>query len=209
MEVVLMKFKHMKAVLLGLIFCAANANATLITLETRDINQYFDKSDLLNSWNQSTAGIVNNIDSFEMFQSGNNSLTMLTIDFNIDYEGLWSFESGLDAGYGAALFVDGTLIDNRTDNLWWRYNWSNSDVFRVEDIALSTGNHVIQLLWAENCCNGSSSVRFTETLGQDRLLSVAGIDEASTSSSTIPEPTSIALFGLAALSLLTRRQISK
>ena len=205
-----MKFKHMKAVLLGLIFCAANANATLITLETRNINQYFDKNDLLNSWNQSTAGIVNNIDSFEMFQSGNNSLTLLTIDFNIDYKMLWSFESGLDAGYGAALFVDGALIDNRTDNLWWRYNWANSDVFRVEDITLSTGNHVIQILWAENCCNGSSSIRFTETLGQERLLSVSGIDAVSNSSPTIiPEPTSIALLGLAVLSLLTRRQFEK
>jgi len=199
-----MKLQHIKAVLLGLIFCAANASATLITLETRDINQDFDKSDLLSSWDKSTAGVANSIDSFDMFKSGNNSLTMLTIDFSISYDGLWSFESGLDAGYGAALFVDGKLVDNRTDNLWWGYNWNHSDVFKVEDIALSTGDHVIQLLWAENCCNGASSVRFTEKLGQERPLSVSDIDAAS-----IPEPTSIALFGLAALGLMTRRKLAK
>lgn len=204
MEVVLMKLQHIKAVLLGLIFCAANASATLITLETRDINNDFDKSDLLSSWNNSTAGNVNSIDSFEMFKSGNDSLTMLTIDFTINYDGLWSFESGLDAGHGAALFVDGTLVDNRTDNLWWGYNWNHSDVFKVEDIALSTGNHVIQLLWAEDCCNGASSVRFTEKAGQERPLSVANVAAAS-----IPEPTSIALFGLAALGLITRRKLAK
>ena len=73
-----MKLQYMKAVLLGLIFCAANASATLITLETRDINQYFDKNDLLNSWNNSTTGVENSIDLFEMFKSGKNSLTMLT-----------------------------------------------------------------------------------------------------------------------------------
>ncbi|MCJ8295130.1 MAG: CCXG family PEP-CTERM protein [Colwellia sp.] len=199
-----MKLQHIKAVLLGLIFCAANASATLITLETRDINKYFNKADLLSSWNKSTASDVNSIDSFEMFKSGNDTLTMLTIDFTINYDGIWSFESGLDAGYGAALFVDDKLIANRTDNLWWRYNWNHSDVFKVEDIALTTGDHVIQLLWAENCCNGASSVRFTEKSGQERPLSVANVAAAS-----IPEPTSIALFGLAALGLITRRKLAK
>jgi hypothetical protein len=199
-----MKLQHIKAVLLGLIFCAANASATLITLETRDINQYFDKSDLLSSWNKSTAGVENSIDSFEMFKSGKNSLTMLTIDFTIDHDGSWTFESGLDAAYGAALFVDKKLIDNRTDDLWWRFNWNNSDVFKVENIAFDKGDHVIQLLWAEKCCNGASSVRFTEESGKNMTVSVANITAAS-----IPEPTSIALFGLAALGLMTRRKLTK
>jgi hypothetical protein len=144
------------------------------------------------------------IDAFEMFKSGNNRLTMLTIDFNINYDGIWSFKSGLDAGYGAALFVDGTLINNRTDNLWWGYNWNHSDVFNIENIAFASGKHVVQLLWAENCCNGASTVRFTGKSGQEKLLSVANINAES-----IPEPTCIALFGLAALGLITRRKLAK
>jgi hypothetical protein len=199
-----MKLQYIKAVLLGLIFCAANASATLITLETRDINQYFDKNDLLNSWNNSTTGVENSIDLFEMFKSGKNSLTMLTIDFNINHYDTWTFEGGLDAGYGAALFVDGTLVKNSTDNLWWRYNWNHSNVFKVEDIVFAPGDHVVQLLWAENCCNGASSVRFSDNSGEDMILSVANVNTAS-----IPEPTSIALFGLAALGLITRRKLTK
>jgi hypothetical protein len=63
MELSTMKLQHIKTALLGLIFCAANVSATLITLETRDINQEFSRSDLLSSWNQSTQGVKNNIDA--------------------------------------------------------------------------------------------------------------------------------------------------
>lgn len=208
LKVVLMKFKQIKAALLGLIFCAANASATLITLETRDINQTFDQNNLLGSWEQSTAGIANSIDSFNGVATGKKKLNMLTIDLNLKSNGTWTFEGGLDATYGAVLFVNGNLVDSRSDDLWWSNNWNNNDVFKVDNVALISGNNVVQLLWAENCCNGTSSVRFSEATGQANILTVENINGVNNiNPASIPEPTSIAIFGLAIVGLVTRRKL--
>lgn len=205
-----MKFKQMKAVLLGLVFCATNASATLITLETRNINQSFDQSNLLGSWNQSTAGTIKNINTFNMFNTGENKINMLTLDFNLKSNSTWTFENGLDAGYGAALFVNGSLVDSRDGDLWWNKTWGSNGVFKVDNIALTTGKNIIQLLWAEDCCNGANSVRFSEASGQEKILSVDNINGLSNVSPTdIPEPATIALFGLAIVGLVTRRKLQK
>lgn len=139
-----------------------SVNAGLFTLESRGINAGIDDTDFVSSWNSQTTMISNTmLDGFKMYKTGNNTINRLSFDFNLANFGSWGFEAGLDAGYGAALLIDSNIETNRTDNLWWRYNWGNSDVMRSHDISLASGQHTFELYWAENCCNGASSLRFT------------------------------------------------
>lgn len=141
---------------------SVSAHAGLFTLESRQINAAIDDTDFVSSWNNQTSAISSSmLDSFTMKKTGNNTLNYLSFDFNLVSNDVWGFEAGLDAGYGAQLLIDGSTESNRTDNLWWNYNWNSSDVMRSHDIALSSGSHTFELYWAENCCNGASSLRFT------------------------------------------------
>ena len=200
-----MNLKNIKLVCLAMVFTCLNASATLITLDKRVITDGVDSSDFLASWNEQTSDINSNVvDNLNSFRLGNNTFGHLQIDLSLERDNAsWIFDFGLDAGYGAAVYLDGVLVNTRTDDLWWSNNWNNSDVFTVALDDLSRQSQVIDVYWAENCCNGSSSIRFTNDANQVRALSVANIDSAS-----IPEPTSIALFGLAVFGLAVRRRMA-
>ncbi|KZZ21026.1 hypothetical protein A3752_10015, partial [Oleiphilus sp. HI0081] len=161
------------------------------------ITNGIDDTDFITSWTDQTSAINSlNISDFSGFFSGNNTISHLSISLTSAISGSWGIEAGLDAGYGAALYVDGSLIENRTDDLWWQYNWNNSDVLSGT-AGISAGSHTIDLYWAENCCNGYSSGRFTTDGGSTwQSLSVANIDAA-----TVSEPATLALFGLGLLGL--------
>ncbi|MCJ8319374.1 MAG: CCXG family PEP-CTERM protein [Colwellia sp.] len=199
-----MNLKNIKLVCLAMIFTCMNASATLITLESRNITGEVNSSDLLTSWGEQTSTITSSVvDNLSSFLTGRYTFNHLQIDLSIDRSAAsWTFDFALDATHGAAVYLDGAVdsIANRTDDLWWGYNWNHSDVFTVTLSDLSRDNQVIDVYWAENCCNGSNSIRFTNDANQVRVLSVANLDSAS-----IPEPTSIALFGLAVFGLAARR----
>lgn len=184
-----------------------SAHASLITIETRKINAGIDDTDFISSWNSQTTAISNNvIDEFKLHKPGGNTINRLTFDFDIANIGTWGFEAGLDAGYGASFFIDDTLIVNRTDNLWWKKQWNNSDVVRAHDVALDAGKHTGQVYWAENCCNGPSSVRFT-TDGDNWLdLSTLNLESVS-----ISEPASwlILASGMLAFGAYRKRKQSQ
>ena len=128
----------------------STASASLITLDSRSINTAINDTDFASSWTNQTSSITRTeVDTFDLYRTGNNSINLLTIDFDINSIGSWGFDLGLDAGYGAAFYLDNTLISNRTDNLWWSYNWNHSDVMHVLDNTLTAGNHKIEIYWAE------------------------------------------------------------
>ena len=200
-----MNLQNIKLFCLALAFTCANASATLITLETRVIDNGVDSSDFTSSWLSQGSAITSNVvDNLDSFRLGNNTFGHLQIDLSLERDTTnWVFDFGLDAGYGAAIYVDGLLVDSRTDNLWWSNNWSNSDVFTVSLSDLARDSQVIDVYWAENCCNGNSSIRFTDGNNKTNTLSVANLDAAS-----IPEPTTIALFGLAVMGIAARRRMA-
>ena len=43
----------------------------------------------------------------------------------------WLFEFGTDFGFGYAIYYDGIFYSASPDDLWWRLNWNNADVFRI------------------------------------------------------------------------------
>ncbi|UZE96609.1 CCXG family PEP-CTERM protein [Alkalimarinus alittae] len=181
---------------------SSTVNASLITLDSRSIDVAIDNTDFVSSWTNQTSAITHtDIDTFDLYRSGNNTINLMTIDFDMVSMGSWGFDLGLDAGYGAAFYLDNTLVSSRTDNLWWAYNWNNSDVMHVLDNTLTAGAHTLEIYWAENCCNGASSAKFTTDGINWQALSSENIAKAA----SVTEPATIALFSLGLVGLsLTR-----
>ena len=185
---------------------SSTASASLITLDSRSINATFDNTDFITSWTNQTSTVAHTeLDEFDFYYSGNHTINLLTVDFDMNSTGSWGFDLGLDAGYGAAFYLDNNLVSNRTDDLWWTYNWNNSDVMHVLDNTLTAGAHSIEIYWAEKCCNGASSVNFTTDGISWQALSTENIDTAA----SVPEPASLALFGLGLVGLSFSRMKKK
>jgi len=180
------------------------SHAGLITFDTKSLTGSSITSDLQASW-FSNANQVNsrNIDEFTLIDIGRNRIGHLNINFDVAEQGFWSFDFGLDAGFGAELFVDGNLIVDRTDDLWWARNWKNSDVFSLDTFDFTQGQHNIDLFFAEKCCDGLSTIQFTNHLTQETsILSSTALKAAA----SVPEPATAALFALGALGLILRRK---
>lgn len=184
------------------------ANASVINFEVRDFQTTnFNNSDYEQSWLDHTSTITStSLSEFTGIYSGNNSLSHLSVDFDLGSVDSIGFQFGLDGGFGASLYFDGSVLSSDTTNLWWGYNWGNGDVLTANISSLSSGGSELDLYWAENCCNGYNAGRFTVDDGQTwQTLSVANLDAAA-----VPEPLVIALFGAGLVGLgLTRRRKSK
>ncbi len=178
------------------------ANAATIEISTRSITGSINNNDFINSWNSQTSTInTSSISEFTAFYSGNNSISRLSVDFSTSQAGTWGFQAGLDAHYGAALYLDNTLIGNRVDDLWWSYNWNNTDVMNLLNNPVAAGDHTLDIYWAESCCNGYSSARFTTDGSNWQTLSTANL-----ASYAVPEPMTIALLSLGLVGVVAQRR---
>ncbi|MFD2168007.1 CCXG family PEP-CTERM protein [Thalassotalea euphylliae] len=189
----------------GLLLASTYSHATLITYETQAFTGNFSMSDLMTEWYaRGGAQTSQALTSFEQVYSGNYTFSRLIIDVSMAEAGVWTLEAGLDAGFGAQMYVDGVSVLKDPTNIWWKYNWNHEDVIRVEDISLNTGKHKIELFWLENCCNGYNSVRLIDqTRSTISFLSVNAV-QAAQGQAQIPEPYTYALFGVGLLALGSR-----
>jgi hypothetical protein len=219
-----MIYKNIKLVVATLALVFTSANASLITFETRDldhsaVNHGVNKNDYANSWLAQTSLIEStSLTEFTRMNSGRDSFSHLKIDLTLVNDvNNWVFEFGLDAGFGAALYLDGQFIQSRTDDLWWSKSWSNRDVFSVGLVSLGAKNQFLDIYWAEHCCDGYSSIRFKNDKADWSPLSVANLYNVGFQSERLPmlslqsarvtsvsEPTSLALAGVAFLGLAYR-----
>lgn len=177
-------------------------HAGLISFDIKSLRGESLTNDLHASWLSNSNEIRSReLDNFEQVDIGRHSIAHLSISFDLATQSTWSFDFGLDAGYGAELFVDGNLVVDRTDDLWWRRNWQHSDVFSLTAYDFTKGSHTLDVYFAENCCDGLSTVRMTNHSTQEiSMLTSSALQAAS-----IPEPATAILFGLGALGLLLRR----
>lgn len=190
-------FKKYVVVISLIMACSFSANASLITIEQSDINISSVNVDLAAIW----AGLpIGDITSEELSgeatllfsgSAHNNTIFKMTIDVPNTRDILFNLYAGLDAGRGVEVFVNGLLFSERNANIWWGRSWSNGNVFSAEGLNFLTGGNQIVVYWAENGNSGGNSFEFSVNNGNRLALSS---DNLRTS---VPTPSTIALFGLA------------
>ena len=181
---------------------SATAGASSITYDVRSINHSY--TDYLAGWNAQTSAVTSvSLGDFNGRSSGNgggSSFNRLTVNFSVSSAHAGDsaiFQLAPDAGYGGALYLDGTLLDLDNDDLWWNGVWSaTSELLIGSTASLTQGIHVLEAFWAEGCCNGGQGGRFNINGQGWEALSVQNLDALA-----VPEPASLALLGLGLVGL--------
>ena len=130
-----------------------------------------------------------------------------TINFGVTdaQAGNWNFRTGVDFGYGGAMFLDGVALSFDSSDMWWGGSYTTSHGSLQGIAALSSGNHVLKIYGLEACCDGTQQAQF-KAANASAYTTFASADKLN----AVPEPVSIATFGLGAgaLALIRRRRKS-
>lgn len=183
-----------------------NANAASINYQTRLINAGVNKSDYRASWfAQSSSTSTHSINNFDKMWGGNNTFSHLSVNFSSVNTSIL-FQIAPDAGYGGALYLDGLKLTDKQHDLWWGYNWNNSSQILSALISnLGSGHHVLEAFWAEDCCNGSGSGRFSLNGGATwQNLSTQNLEQLA----PVPVPAAVWLFGSCVIGFIGMRRKS-
>ncbi|MFK7888420.1 MAG: CCXG family PEP-CTERM protein [Gammaproteobacteria bacterium] len=191
------------SILLSAVMVSGAANAGEIIFETRATNNEVMPWDALGSWQAQSSPVTASelLEFTNVFTPGSQRHSRLQLQFDATGADLWEFEFGLDAGFGAAIYLNDELATSNGADLWWGYNWNASDqLLRLSSNLFMDGINTIDVYWAENCCAGGQSGRFRTDSGSWRALSTANLNQ-------VAEPGSIALLtaGLGGL-VAARRQ---
>lgn len=190
-----MKKRSAALALLVCLFGAVGAEAATISYQTRLINKGVNNADYKASWNSQTSAIkTQEIPDFTSRLGGNNTFSRLIVNFTSTATTL-NFQLAVDATYGGAIYLDNKLLTKNTTDLWWGYNWNaTSEILSVSNKPIKYGNHILEVFWAENCCNGGNSGRFSLG-GSKQWQSMSATNLASLQ--PVPVPPALWLFGTA------------
>lgn len=108
-------------------------------------------------------------------------------------EGTWSFRNGVDYGYGGALFLDGTLLEFQSTDMWWNSSYTNALQFLSGSINLTAGTYTLRSYGLEPCCDGPQQAQFLApgSTVWTTFSTTDGLDAA-----VAPEPASILLMSV-------------
>lgn len=133
-----------------------------------------------------------NVSSNSLCGGGSSNLAYrLDVSFTLGDSKDISFRAGMDWGKGGGVIADDNLIYLTTDNIWWSYNWDNSDVFTVND-TFDVGTHTLSWIGFEDCCNGMSSIQFKVGSGEWEDLNATNFS-AYEGTPSVPVPPALAL----------------
>jgi hypothetical protein len=180
------------------------ANASLVTLQSLDINNTFDHSVNFKSYWDANAGTKSDptlleFETFENIRTGGHHLNLLSIEFDLNSDALFSIFAGLDAHYGAEIYIQEELVYSEYANLWWNNNWEHMHVIELPNTMLSAGRNLVEVFWAESCCNGPNSVMFAFDNEEPLFLNLRVLN---TEAAKVSAPKSLALMGLGLFGLI-------
>lgn len=137
----------------------------------------------------------------------NNEAYKATVSFGVSTAGLWEFRSGVDFGWGGAMFLNGASKTFKTNDMWWNGNYSNPSQFLSFSSVLAVGNYTLTIYGLEYCCSGPQQAQF-KAAGSNDFVSFSNQDGLV---SAVPEPESYALMlaGLGLIATLVRRRKNK
>lgn len=200
--------KYIAALLIAL--TSSVSQAALIEYKFTAIDSSFDaSSSLLDYINNSSNVTTSNISAFDMVNSETQSVSLISFDFDFSSLVQFTLFAGLDAFYGAEVYINGTNVLDTEEDLWWSKKWSNGDVQKI-DVA-SIGLTSIDVVWAEECCGGLSSIAFSsDLLGGDRVAlndqNIQALNAASSSNvAQVHEPSVFLLSLVGAFFVCARR----
>lgn len=128
-----------------------------------------------------------------------------TINFGVTaaQAGTWNFRTGVDFGFGGALFVDGVALGYNTHDMWWNNSYGSTNGSLQGAINLAAGNHIVKIYGLEGCCDGAMQAQF-KAANASAYATFASTDKLN----AVPEPVSIATFGLGAgaIAFIRRRR---
>lgn len=201
----------LRQTLFPLALCAAalacaSSHAGEIIFETRATNTQVTPWDALGSWNAQTSPISASelLEFTNISTPGSHHHSRLSFEFDAGGATNWDFQFGLDAGLGAAIYLNGELHSAHSGGLWWGYDWNVSgQLLHLAGSLFMDGLNTVEVYWAENCCAGAQSARFRTDQGAWQTLSTANLNRTA-----VPEPASLALLsiGLIGATVARRRQ---
>lgn len=149
--------------------------------------------------------LFNNLNNGSVFGGANSNLaTRATISFGLANAATLDLRTGVDFGWGGAMFLDGMALGYKSSDMWWGGNYADpSQSFQFNGLALGAGNHSLTLYGLEHCCDGGSQAQFS--LNGAAFTTFGAADGLA---AAVPEPESYALMlaGLGALVVVSRRQ---
>jgi len=139
--------------------------------------------------------VFDNVSNQAFFGSNSDIAYKYNVDFDVTASdaGLWHFRAGVDFGSGGAVFIDGVAIDTKSYDIWWNGAYSDPSQYFLFSAALGSGMHTLSIYGIEGCCDGASQAQF-RAAGAETFTTFSTTDGA-----TVPEPATLALFGLGLL----------
>jgi len=189
------------------------ANASLITMDTRystssalpTADDYRSTIDQLAAsaptagYGSTTLASFDGVSNQSVFGGSNSNIAFrYDVIFSSADSGAWNFRIGPDFGNGGAVFLDGTLMGFKTNDMWWSGSYASTTQDFEFLASLTTGNHLLQIYGLENCCDGNQQAQFL-TPGGTAYTSFSSTDGHNPNA--IPEPGSLPLIMGAGLAL--------
>lgn len=133
---------------------------------------------------------------------------LLRTEFELGSGGNYRFQTGADWGRGGGLILtDRTsgemlLTDLTSEDIWWRRNWNNADVF-ISEFDLDPGAYALTWIGFEGCCAGETSIRYSFNGGDFENFNR---ENFSSQIAAVPEPGTVTLLGLGLVGFIVLRK---